>query len=126
MASFQPILVHWMGKGSIQVLFHWNTGGWSCCPTSGRLQQGLDLLASELAEKLFVSGVHCGVDVQELLNISRATVLRSSVFSPRLCCSRSVSKEERATTQLIFPSRTPCVSYAPHQMGLRFWSAISN
>jgi uncharacterized SAM-binding protein YcdF (DUF218 family) len=40
---------------------------------SGRLQQGLDLLASELAEKLFVSGVYRGVDVQELLNISRAT-----------------------------------------------------
>jgi len=40
---------------------------------SGRLQQGLDLLASDLAEKLFVSGVYHGVDVQELLKISRAT-----------------------------------------------------
>jgi uncharacterized SAM-binding protein YcdF (DUF218 family) len=40
---------------------------------SGRLQQGLDLLASDMAEKLFVSGVYRGVDVQELLAISRAT-----------------------------------------------------
>jgi uncharacterized SAM-binding protein YcdF (DUF218 family) len=40
---------------------------------SGRLQQGLDLLAADLAEKLFVSGVYHGVDVQELLKISRVT-----------------------------------------------------
>lgn len=40
---------------------------------SGRLQQGLDLLAAEKAEKLFVSGVYRGVEVRELLEISRAT-----------------------------------------------------
>ena len=36
-----------------------------------RLQTGLDLLSRGLAEKLFVSGVHRGVDVNELLRISR-------------------------------------------------------
>lgn len=38
-----------------------------------RLQAGLDLLSKGLAEKLFVSGVHRGVDVAELLRISRQT-----------------------------------------------------
>lgn len=38
-----------------------------------RLQAGLDLLSKGLAEKLFVSGVHRGVDVTELLRISRQT-----------------------------------------------------
>ena len=38
-----------------------------------RLQAGLDLLSRGLAEKLFVSGVHRGVDVTELLRISRQT-----------------------------------------------------
>lgn len=38
-----------------------------------RLQAGLDLLAKGAAEKLFVSGVHRGVDVTELLRISRQT-----------------------------------------------------
>lgn len=38
-----------------------------------RLQAGLDLLATGVAEKLFVSGVHRGVDVTELLRISRQT-----------------------------------------------------
>lgn len=38
-----------------------------------RLQAGLDLLSRGLAEKLFVSGVHRGVDVAELLRISRQT-----------------------------------------------------
>ena len=38
-----------------------------------RLQAGLDLLSAGLAEKLFVSGVHRGVDVTELLRISRQT-----------------------------------------------------
>ncbi len=38
---------------------------------SGRLAAGLDLLAAGLAEKLFVSGVYDGVDVQELLRVSR-------------------------------------------------------
>ncbi len=40
---------------------------------SMRLQAGLDLLSRGLAEKLFVSGVHRGVDVTELLRISRQT-----------------------------------------------------
>ena len=40
---------------------------------SGRLQKGLDLLADDKAEKLFVSGVYRGVEVRELLEISRAT-----------------------------------------------------
>ncbi len=38
---------------------------------SGRLQQGLDLLAADRAKKLFVSGVYRGVEVQELLDLSR-------------------------------------------------------
>ncbi len=36
---------------------------------SGRLQQGLALLAEDRAEKLFVSGVYRGVEVQELLRL---------------------------------------------------------
>jgi len=36
-----------------------------------RLEAGLALLASGQARKLFVSGVHRGVDVAELLRISR-------------------------------------------------------
>ena len=36
---------------------------------SGRLRQGLDLLAQGQAKKLFVSGVYHGVDVRELLAI---------------------------------------------------------
>lgn len=38
---------------------------------SGRLQQGLELLARKRARKLFVSGVYRGVDVKELLQISQ-------------------------------------------------------
>ncbi|MBM3566531.1 MAG: YdcF family protein, partial [Alphaproteobacteria bacterium] len=38
---------------------------------SGRLDAGLDLLARGRAEKLFVSGVYHGVDVQRLLQIAR-------------------------------------------------------
>lgn len=38
-----------------------------------RLEAGLALLAEGLAQKLFVSGVHRGVDVAELLRISRHT-----------------------------------------------------
>ena len=38
---------------------------------SGRLDEGLDLLAAKRAEKLFVSGVYRGVDVAQLLEISR-------------------------------------------------------
>lgn len=38
-----------------------------------RFETGLKLLEKGLAEKLFVSGVHKGVDVQELLRISRQT-----------------------------------------------------
>ena len=38
-----------------------------------RLQAGLDMLSRGLAEKLFVSGVHRGVDVAELLRLSRQT-----------------------------------------------------
>ena len=38
-----------------------------------RLQAGLDMLSKGLAEKLFVSGVHRGVDVAELLRLSRQT-----------------------------------------------------
>jgi uncharacterized SAM-binding protein YcdF (DUF218 family) len=36
-----------------------------------RLEQGLALLADRRAKKLFVSGVHRGVDVRELLRLSR-------------------------------------------------------
>lgn len=36
-----------------------------------RLEQGLALLTQELAKKLFVSGVHRGVDVQQLIDRSR-------------------------------------------------------
>ncbi|MDX1737677.1 MAG: YdcF family protein [Alphaproteobacteria bacterium] len=36
-----------------------------------RLEEGLDLLQKGLAEKLFISGVHTGVDVKELLRLSR-------------------------------------------------------
>jgi len=38
---------------------------------SGRLAAGLRLLAAERADKLFVSGVYHGVDVAELLRVSR-------------------------------------------------------
>lgn len=36
---------------------------------SGRLEQGFDLIARQRAKKLFVSGVHQGVEVEELLKI---------------------------------------------------------
>ena len=36
-----------------------------------RLEQGLALLAQGMGKKLFVSGVHRGVDVQQLLRLSR-------------------------------------------------------
>ena len=38
---------------------------------SGRLEAGLDLLARRQADKLFVSGVYQGIDVQKLLLVSR-------------------------------------------------------
>lgn len=38
---------------------------------SGRVHQGLKLLAAGRATKLFVSGVYQGVDVQELLRVSK-------------------------------------------------------
>ena len=38
---------------------------------SGRLEEGLTLLAAGKAKKLFVSGVYEGVDVQHLLEVSR-------------------------------------------------------
>lgn len=38
---------------------------------SGRVHQGLELLAERRARKLFVSGVYRGVDVEELLRVSR-------------------------------------------------------
>ena len=38
---------------------------------SGRLSQGLQLLADQQADKLFVSGVYRGVDVQALLRLSK-------------------------------------------------------
>jgi uncharacterized SAM-binding protein YcdF (DUF218 family) len=38
---------------------------------SGRLRQGLQLLADKRARKLFVSGVYHGVDVAELLQVSQ-------------------------------------------------------
>ncbi|MDX1401191.1 MAG: YdcF family protein [Kiloniellales bacterium] len=40
---------------------------------SGRLQQGLDLLSADMGKKLYVSGVYRGVEVAELLRISRST-----------------------------------------------------
>ncbi len=40
---------------------------------SGRLAAGLVLLAEDRARKLFVSGVYRGVDVEQLLEISRQT-----------------------------------------------------
>lgn len=40
---------------------------------SGRVQRGLALLAEKRAEKLFVSGVYRGVDVQQLLEVSQKT-----------------------------------------------------
>ena len=36
---------------------------------SGRVEQGFDLIAQQRAKKLFVSGVHQGVEVEELLKI---------------------------------------------------------
>lgn len=42
---------------------------------SGRFDQGLNLLASGVAEELFVSGVHEDVRVEELLNLSPAAPL---------------------------------------------------
>ena len=38
---------------------------------SGRLEEGITLLSEKRAKKLFVSGVYQGVDVQQLLDISR-------------------------------------------------------
>lgn len=38
---------------------------------SDRLNQGLDLLAKGMADKLFVSGVYHGVDVDELLSLAQ-------------------------------------------------------
>ena len=38
---------------------------------SGRLEEGLTLVAARKAKKLFVSGVYQGVDVQQLLELSR-------------------------------------------------------
>ena len=38
---------------------------------SGRLHQGLELLAQNKASKLFVSGVYRGVEVEELLTVSQ-------------------------------------------------------
>ena len=38
---------------------------------AGRLRQGLELLAEQKADKLFVSGVYRGVEVEELLIISQ-------------------------------------------------------
>lgn len=38
---------------------------------SGRLKTGLDLLTAGVADKLFVSGVYDGVEVQELLRVAR-------------------------------------------------------
>ncbi len=36
-----------------------------------RLERGLELLGRQMGKKLFVSGVHSGVDVQQLLRLSR-------------------------------------------------------
>ncbi|HEB79000.1 MAG TPA: YdcF family protein [Rhodospirillales bacterium] len=47
--------------GAIVVL----TGG------SGRLSEGLELLAAKMAGKLFISGVYLGVDVNKLLELSQ-------------------------------------------------------
>ena len=57
-------------SGAVEMLDHTDaivvlTGG------SGRLSKGLELLADGVAKKLFVSGVYDGVDVQELLRLSR-------------------------------------------------------
>ncbi len=38
---------------------------------SGRVHQGLELLAQRRAKKLFISGVYRGVEVQELLGVSQ-------------------------------------------------------
>lgn len=38
---------------------------------SGRVSQGLGLLVARLADKIFISGVYRGVDVQELLRVSQ-------------------------------------------------------
>lgn len=38
---------------------------------TGRLEEGITLLSEKRAKKLFVSGVYQGVDVQQLLDISR-------------------------------------------------------
>jgi uncharacterized SAM-binding protein YcdF (DUF218 family) len=38
---------------------------------SGRVHQGLELLAAKRAGRLFISGVYRGVDVQELLRVSQ-------------------------------------------------------
>lgn len=38
---------------------------------TGRLEEGISLLSEKRAKKLFVSGVYQGVDVQQLLDISR-------------------------------------------------------
>jgi uncharacterized SAM-binding protein YcdF (DUF218 family) len=62
-ASLMPVAVDepTARTGAIVVL----TGG------SGRLRQGLQLLADQRARKLFVSGVYRGIDVAELLQVSQ-------------------------------------------------------
>ena len=47
---------------------------------SGRLKAGFDLLAAGLGKKLFISGVYHGVDVDELLRLSRVAP------KPLECC----------------------------------------
>ena len=63
---FAALLPHEVGEPELEtdaivVL----TGG------SGRLRQGLELLAAQRAERLFVSGVYRGVEVEELLILSQ-------------------------------------------------------
>ena len=45
-----------------------------------RLETGLELLSNDMAKKLFISGVHMGVDVKELLRVARINP------SPLDCC----------------------------------------
>ncbi|MEK9673357.1 MAG: YdcF family protein [Rhodospirillaceae bacterium] len=60
---------------------------------SGRLDAGLDLLARYMAQRLFVSGVYRGVDVNKLLEISKH---RPRDVETRIAIGNAVNTAENA------------------------------
>lgn len=60
---------------------------------SGRLDAGLDLLARDLAEHLFVSGVYHGIDVNKLIEISTR---QPRDLEPRIGIGNAINTVENA------------------------------